>query len=161
MKYPLRTCLPLVTLLLTTPSFAEDVFVKQSAAVVRAGKGSAYEEVVTVRKGDKLQVVAREGSWLKVRAGGREGYVFQTAVDTAKPAGDLGADLGRMFSGASGGTAASSANAGRGLKDGAVLYARANGMNTAGLDRMLAFRKSVTGRDWESFTTEGKVGPAK
>ena len=39
--------------------------------------------------------------------------------------------------------------------------ARTTGMSPAGLERMLALRKTVSGADWERFTTEGNVGPAK
>jgi SH3 domain-containing protein len=155
-----RIVLALTMVALSAPVLAEDLFVKQNSVVIRAGKGSAYEEVTTAKKGDKLELISREGSWLKVKSGGREGYVFQAAVTDAKPAGDLGADLGKMFSGASGGNTASSGEAGKGLGE-SLDYARSKGMSPAGLDRMIALRKTVTGKDWEAFTAEGKVGPAK
>src|SRR5688572_10919529 len=63
-----------------TGAMAEDVVVKPPAVVIRSGKGAMYEEIVTAKQGEKLTVVAREGKWLKVRAGGREGYVFEPAV---------------------------------------------------------------------------------
>jgi len=155
-----RIAVALTIVALSAPVLAEDVFVKQNSVVIRAGKGSAYEEVATAKKGDKLEIVAREGSWLKVKSGGREGYVFQTAVADTKPGGDFGADLGKAFSNASGGNTASSGEAGKGLGE-SLEYARSKGMSPAGLDRMIALRKTVTGKDWEAFTAEGKVGPAK
>jgi hypothetical protein len=162
MRLSSSTLAVIALFLLGTSALAEDCYVKQNSVVIRAGKGSAYEEVGTARKGDKLQVLAREGSWLKVKAGGgKEGYVFQTAVSDTNPGGGgLGADLGRMFSGASGGNAASSGEAGKGLGE-SLDYARSHGMSPAGLERLIALRKTVTGRDWEAFTAEGKVGPAK
>ena len=155
-----RFSIALCFLFLTLPTLAEDVFVKQAAVPVRAGKGSAYDEVATVKKGDKLQVVAREGDWLKVRANGKEGYVFKTAIDTKNPSGGgkLGGDLGRMFSGASGGSTASSGAAGKGLGE-SLQYARTNGMSPAGLDRMIAMNKALNAPEWEAFMTQGKVGP--
>ena len=50
--------------------------------------------------------------------------------------------------------------AGKGLGE-ALAYARSTGMSPAGLERMLALRKTVSGADWERFITEGNVGPAK
>ncbi|HSI35979.1 MAG: SH3 domain-containing protein [Phycisphaerae bacterium] len=145
---------------LSGSALAEDVFVKQSRVVVREGKGAAYDEVTTVAKGDRLQVVGREGPWIKVRAKGREGYVFESAVADQKPGEDLGAGLSKMLGGNAQASSASDAAAGKGLGE-ALDLAKSRGQSTAGLQKMKAIRKSVSGKDWEQFTREGNVGPNK
>jgi hypothetical protein len=142
-----------------TGAMAEDVVVKQPSVIVRAGKGAMYEEVATARKGEKLTVVAREGKWLKVRAGGREGYVFEAAVSGQGGGGGLGGISGLMAAGSGTGTASDTA-AGRGVGE-SLNWARGNGMDPSGLNRMIAARQRVTGREWETFVQEGKVGSAR
>ncbi len=138
---------------------AEEVFVKQTSIVIRAGKGAAYDEVGKAVKGDKLQIIAREGKWLKVKTNSGEGYVFETAVAETKPGDDM-SGIGKMLGGASGSSTASDAAAGKGFGE-SLDWAKSKRMSPAGLNRMIALRKSVTGKDWEQFTDEGKVGPAK
>lgn len=145
-------------LLVSSAALAEDLHVKQASAVLRAGKGAAYDEVATLKKGAKVTVIAREGKWLKVSADGRTGYLFEAAVADSK-SGDTGG-LSKLLGGAAGASEASSAEAGKGLGE-SIAWARANRMSPRGLERMIAIRKTVTGQDWESFTEEGRVGPAK
>jgi uncharacterized protein YraI len=139
---------------------AEDVFVQQPTVVIRAGKGAAYEEVATVRKGEKLSVMAREGKWLKVKVGAQEGYVFENSI-SARNTGRGGAGgLSSLMAAGSGTSAASVTAAGKGGLE-SEQWARSSNMNTAGLQQMFAMRARVTGQDFEEFTQEGKVGPAK
>ncbi len=63
-------------------ALAEDVFVKLPTAKVLAGKGPAYATLVPLKKGDKLQVIGREGGWYKVKSGQQEGYIFQNSIST-------------------------------------------------------------------------------
>jgi uncharacterized protein YraI len=161
MKRKLRLLATLAAIALpAAPSRAEDVFVKQPSVTVRAGKGAVYEEVATVKKGDRLNVIAREGKWLKVKVGPREGYVFETAVSGQPTGGDSGGGLSRLMGAGSGTSAASDTAAGRGLGE-SLVWARSNNMDPSGLNRMLAARKRVTPQEWEKFTADGKVGPAK
>ena len=148
-----------VAISVSTAAHAEDVFVKLPEANILAGKGAGSDRIAQVKKGEKLQVLAHEGSWLKVKLGDREGYVHENSVSTSAQ-GDGGGGLSKLLGTASGASGASSAEAGRGLGE-ALAYARSTGMSPAGLDRMLALRKTVTGADWERFTVEGNVGPAK
>ena len=136
---------------------AEEVFVKLPQANILAGKGAGAERLAQVKKGEKLTVLGHEGSWLKVKIGDREGYVHENSVGTS---GGGGGGLGKFLGDASGSSAASSAEAGRGLGE-SMAWARSTGMNTGGLERMLAMRQDVKGSDWENFVNQGHVGPAK
>ena len=150
----------LLCLAIAPISFAEDVFVKQATVIVRDGKGSAYDEIGKARKGDKLQLVGREGPWLKVRIAGREGYVYETAVADSKPGEDLGAGLSKMLGANSGASSQSDAAAGKGFGE-ALKWADSKRLSRAGLQRMYAIRKSVSGKEWEAFAQEGNVGPTQ
>ena len=148
-----------VAISVSTAAHAEDVYVKLAQANILAGKGAGSDRIAQVKKGEKLQVLGHEGSWLKVKLGDQEGYVHQNSVSTSGQGGD-GGGLSKLLGTASGASGASSAEAGKGLGE-ALAYARSTGMSPAGLDRMLALRKTVGGADWERFTSEGNVGPAK
>lgn len=137
---------------------AEDVYVKLPVANILAGKSAGTEHIAQVKKGEKLQVIAKEGSWLKVKAGDKEGYVHQNSVSSSA-SGDSGG-LSKLLNGGSGSSGASSAEAGKGLGE-SLAYARSKGMSTAGLDRMIELRKTIRGSDWTEFTKEGHVGPEK
>jgi hypothetical protein len=140
-------------------SSAEDVYVKLPTARVKAQAGAGADDVVRLKKGDKLQVLGRQGSWIKVKAGDKEGYVHENSVSSSGGGGE-GTSLSQILGGASGSSAASSAEAGKGLGE-ALDYARSHGMSPNGLERMLALRGQVSGSDWQKFTAEGNVGPAK
>jgi uncharacterized protein YgiM (DUF1202 family) len=137
---------------------AEDVYVKLPVANILAGKSAGTEHIAQVKKGDKLQVIAKEGSWLKVKAGEKEGYVFKNSVsDTATSKDDKGF---LNVLGGSSASAATNAEAGKGVGE-SLAFARSKGMSTAGLDRMIQLRKSITASDWATFTSEGHVGSEK
>lgn len=138
---------------------AETVYVKLPVANVLAGKGAGTDRIAQLKKGDKLEVLGKEGSWLKVKVEGKEGYVHQNSVSSSSTGNDSGG-LSKLLGGGSAASAESSAEAGRGLGE-SLAFARSKGMSPAGLDRMLALRKTVTGSEWTAFTAEGHVGPDK
>src|SRR5688572_12297263 len=159
-KSKLRIVVVIVAALtLSSAALGEEVFVQQPSVVVRAGKGAVYEEVATVKKGDKLTLIAREGKWLRVSVGGKEGYIFENSVGPSKSAAGLGGLSSLLSSGAGTGSASDTA-AGRGLGE-SLDWARGKNMSPAGLNRMLTIRKGVTPLEWERFVNEGRVGPAK
>src|SRR3954469_573535 len=85
----------------TTAAHAEDVYVKLPAASVLSGKTARSTKLAQLKTGDKLQVLAREESWLKVRFDGKEGYVHVNSVGGSGGGGkSLSQTLG-MASGAS------------------------------------------------------------
>jgi uncharacterized protein YraI len=148
-----------IILALSAAARAEDVFVQQPSVTLRAGKGAVYEEVATVKKGDKLTVLAREGKWLKVSAAGKQGWVFENSVGAKSGGGGLSGLSNLMGSGAGTGTASETA-AGRGLGE-SLTWAKGANMDPRPLDRMIAARKRVSPQQWERFVNEGRVGPAK
>jgi hypothetical protein len=146
---------------LSTAAWAETVYVKLQNATIRTGKNATLKPVAEVNQGDKLQVIAREGSWLKVSIGGKEGYIHQNSI-SADAGGGAGGTLGRKFEGGTS-SEAGAGLAGRGLGDSAK-WAQGKGLSTAGLDRMVDQKKQFTknsGDELEMFVKDGHVGPAK
>ncbi len=145
-------------LCIANSALAEDVYVKLPTANVLAGKSAGTDHLLKLQRGEKLQLIAREGSWLKVKSGNTEGYVHQNSVSTSQEADTSG--LSKALAGGSNASGASSAAAGRGDFK-ALEYANSKGMSPAGLQRMIALRQSVTGSEYTKFTAEGNVGPDK
>jgi hypothetical protein len=135
-------------------ALAEDVFVKLPTAKVLAGKGPAYATLVPLKKGDKLQVIGREGGWYKVKAGEQEGYIFQNSISTTAVS---AASSGSSFLGSSEAKPAEATAAARGVES--TEWAKASGMNQNGLNRMLALRTQVAAPELDQFMGQGKVGP--
>lgn len=137
---------------------AEEVWVKRPELNVRAGKGAAFETVATVKKGQKLEVIAREGTWVKVKVGDTEGYVSQNSLSDKKVSGGGGLSTFAGGPDTSGATASAGA---KGLDEMAEQYAAAKGMDPKRVDEMIARTKAITGEEWAAFTREGQVGPDK
>jgi uncharacterized protein YraI len=152
----------LATLLIAVgAAVAEQVLVEVQMLPIRGGKGSMYGTVTQAKKGDKLEVVAREpDDWLKVRFNGQEGYVKGTALT---PRGSTGlsawAEGASSMSGRTSDVGASAAA--RGVSADATNYAASKGMSKTGLEQMIRNRDRVAGQRWQQFTQEGKVGPNK
>lgn len=133
---------------------AETVTVKFPNARLLAKKSGGSDLMLTLRRGDVLEVVAREGTWYKVKAAdGKVGYVQENSL--ARP----GEKVGQGTVGTSG-KGASFAEATRGVGE-SEQWAKSTGNDTSGLARMLALRAAVRGADFDAFTTEGNVGPAR
>jgi hypothetical protein len=138
-------------LTLSVSAGAETVQVKFPKAVMLAKKSAGSDRVATLNRGDKLDVVAREDNWVKAKLANREGYVYENSLTSAND---------NLRKGATSlGTGLSAGEAGRGLAS--DQYAKSTGQSTAGLNRMLALRENVKGNDFDRFTAEGNVGPAK
>jgi hypothetical protein len=162
MKSPHRTRALIAAALLgvSTAALAEDVTVKLPTATVLAGKTARSAKVAQLSEGQKLQVLGREGSWLKVKIGEKEGYVHENAVSASGGGGGEGlGGLGKMLGSASGASSATSAEAGRGIGE-SEKWAQSKNMSAAGLQRMIAIRNSVSDADWQRFAGDDK-GPAK
>src|SRR4051812_48333348 len=131
---PKRTCrwfVAAAALGISSMALDEDVYVKLPMARIKSAAGAGADDVVQVKKGEKLQVLGRQGSWLKVKAGDREGYVHENSVSSSGGGGDMGSGLSNILGAGSGASAASSAEAGRGLGE-ALVYARSAGFSTNG-----------------------------
>ena len=136
---------------------AEEVWVKRPELDLRAAPSAAGNVVATVKKGQKLEVLGREGAWVKVKAGDVEGYVSQNSLSDKKVSGGGGV-LSALGADTSGATASAGAT---GLDDMAEKYAAAKGMDPKRVDEMIARTKSITADELSAFTREGQVGPDK
>jgi hypothetical protein len=154
-----RWAVAAVVLGLSAATLAEEVVVKQPNGKLFATK-SAFNKIADLDKGTKLQVIAREKPWIKVKAGDKEGWVGENSVGTSA-GGDNSLSKGLGFlSGGGSGAGNSTASAGKGdLR--ALDLARTQGMSTAGFERMLALRQAVPPADCEQFARDGNVGPFK
>jgi hypothetical protein len=152
-RKPKRWLIAAGVLSIAAAASAEEVYVKLPVANVLAGKSAGTEHIAQVKKGDKLQVLAKEGSWLKVKAGDKEGYIFQNSISSKeqKPLDTHGgSEASALTSGA----------AGKGIGE-SLEYARSKGMSPAGLERMIELRKSITGFDWTQFLSQTHAGSEK
>jgi hypothetical protein len=147
--------LPALLLCAATTALAEDVWVNRAQLQIRDGKGAAFAPVATAKKGDKLVVITREGKWLKVQLGDKQGYVYEDAISPRQVSagGDLGSLLGSPES-----SGLSAAAAAKGLQPGAVTFASTGNLSTAPLQAMIARRNAVTGPEWVAFAQAGNVG---
>jgi hypothetical protein len=157
-KSRVRLIVASVVLALTAAAVsAEDVFVKYATGPVYTTKSARAGTVAVLKRGDKLQVLGREGAWLKVMADGKEGYIGSNSVATAQNSGGGGVS----FLGSSGSESATAGAAAKGVDD-STKWAKTNSKSTAGLDRMEALRYSlIKDGDCEKFAVEGKVGTPK
>ena len=136
------------------------VFVNVASVEVRTGKGPSSATVDLVRKGAPLQVLAREGKWLKVQTPtGKQGYVFEGSVTDTAGSGAGTNDAAKVLLGGPEASASSNAEAFKQLGPDAKKYAMTKGMKTADADKLLAQRDQDVSAQWEKFTKEGKVGP--
>jgi len=139
-------------------AFAEDVWVKSESAEIRAGKGAVFPLVAKAEKGTQLTVISREPKgWIKVKAGDKEGYIYEAAISTDKVKGG-GNLLAAMGAGAEASNLSAGA-AGKGLNEGADAYAKGKRLDPRQMDWLILFRKSINPQEWQAFTAEGKVGP--
>jgi hypothetical protein len=138
--------------IVSTAALAEDVTVKLPAASILSEKSARSTKVATLRTGDKLQVLAHEGSWLKVKFNDKQGYIHENSVGGGNTGKSLSSELGTM----SGASKASDALASRGVGEGATAWAKTHNMSTAGLDKMIAIRNSITDADQRKFDADLK-----
>jgi uncharacterized protein YgiM (DUF1202 family) len=140
-------------------AFAESIWIKSEVVEIRGGKGAVYPVLATVKKGQELTVVERDGKWIKVivpngavAAVPQQGYVFENAVSVTKV--DAG---GNIFSGM-GSSDMGTAAAAKGLQPTAENYAANKRMDSGPLNRLIALNKHIDPKEYEKFTAEGHVG---
>lgn len=114
--------------------------------------------VAVAREGEALDVVAREGDWLRVRTGrGEVGFIKEAAVTkrSLKPAttfnlpGDTRAGI------------INPAAATKGLEEEALDFASSRNYRTDGVERMMQTHKTITPEEFEQFLAEGGLGSAQ
>lgn len=147
---------------ISASALAETVYVKLRSGTIRSGADAKLEPVADVKQGDKLDVLAHEGSWLKVSVGGKQGYIHQNSISD-KPVGGQGGTLGKGSSNVTA-SAAGAGLAGRGIGEDAGKWSQGKGLNIAGLERMLAQNEVIrhqSGDILAQFVREGNFVPAK
>ena len=134
---------------------AESVWTKQNVDL-REGKSGFSPVVVTAAKGSQLTVLAREGTWLKVQLGDKQGYVFQGATSPTKVG--SGASMGDMMAGGDTTSGMSTASAAKGLDPIAEDYAKGKKLDPKVVDAMIDRNKAITDAERVAFMKEGNVG---
>jgi len=137
---------------------AEQIVVRVSAVQVRASKSGFGGIVGTLKQNDKVEVIAREGDWLKVRTpSGGEGYVKEGALSARS----LAPAPAAFATGDARSSGAAASLATKGLEQGALDYAASRNFRTDGVETMITTHRSITPEEFERFEQEGKVGSAK
>lgn len=155
----LATALGAGAVCLAQSATGEEVWVKNAQVQIRDAKSGFAGVVATVKKGEKLTVVAREGQWVKVQAGDKQGYVFENVLSGTKVSG--GSSLGDMMAGGDNTSGMSTSAAGKGLDATAEQYAQSKNLDPKVVDEMIARNTAITVAERESFMREGNVGAAR
>jgi len=160
MKLFVIVCTVLV-LLSPTLAAADTAVVRVLKASIKESPSIQARTVAEARRGDKLEVVKKEGSWYMVRLpDARTGWVFEYSVDTVKQA-TKEEDLFGEIEGPSRieVAEATSASAIRGLSQPARVYAKNHDLQeryVRAVEEMGAY--SVTQDEVDRFLREEQVG---
>jgi uncharacterized protein YgiM (DUF1202 family) len=123
---------------------------------MREDAGGGYRDIGSIKKGAKIAVVARKGTWVKVAVDGKEGWVSEKNLSATEVKGDDNpfSQFGKTAN-------LNIAESGRGnLKYEAIQYGKDAKLNLAPMDFLVKFRDSLyeNPKEWENFMKEGKVG---
>ncbi|MEW6267421.1 MAG: SH3 domain-containing protein [Thermodesulfobacteriota bacterium] len=66
-------------------AWAETLYVQRNSVEIKQGQGAFYPTIHTAKKGEALEVVAKEGGWVQVKTPKGLGWVFGQALDAKKP----------------------------------------------------------------------------
>jgi uncharacterized protein YgiM (DUF1202 family) len=151
-----RRLLPMVMLLVLAASVAgaqASRWVERTKADVRAGRGSYFDVVDTVLKGEQVEIVKSEARWLSVRTPrAKVGWVFETAL-AAQPVTGGTSDFLKLAPGDAS-TSATAASAGaKGLY--AEDYARQKGFDYGVVSWIE--ETHVTAEEMERFVADGRL----
>ncbi len=136
----------------------EEVWVNRPALQISETKGPVGV-VATARKGDKLTILGREGNWLRVKFGDKEGYVLANSTSVKQIRG--GAGVGDALAGGSAASGLQTGAAAKGLRPEAEEYARAKNLDPKVVEQMIQRNRAVTAKEWSAFAKEGNVGPER
>jgi hypothetical protein len=130
------------------------LYVKVDRLDIVEKKRAVAKTVTTVERNAALNVIAQEGKWYKVEVGGKQGYVFESAV-ASQPG--SGGGKGVALSSVKGGKIPEleTAAAVKGLGEGTRQYASAGGLRTEGLEEMIRRRDALTSTEFEQFLAQG------
>lgn len=150
-----------IAITMTGAAFGETLYVAAKSAQLRSGKTSLDPVVASLKLGETVDVVKRDGRWLEVQtANGVKGWIYDNKVSASKPTGgdnELAA-LGRSFrrTDASGVTASTGA---RGLDKASGDYANRSGITQRhrdAIDRMTAYK--IPDEEIHEFLKSGRLG---
>ena len=147
--------LPLFTASLGAAMF-EQIIVQSDRVIVREEKGSMYRPLKTYVKGDALDVVSRDGTWLRVKTDAGEGWAYAAAAGlTSSTKFDA---AGVAIDAAGGDARATEFQAGAAAKGlDPFSYASSKSYDAASLKRLESMRQSITYEQWSAFVKEGKL----
>jgi hypothetical protein len=145
-----------MTLFFSSVVRADEVYVTDSANLLD-DPSSAGHLLTVLQKGDRLEVVSRQGDWIQVQFATFTGWVLAAQVSNNAPGFDLGGLLGGNNAAASDTSAAS---AGKGIGPMATQWASGKGLDTSMCVKMENDRNAITAQDLKDFdnSPEGKLG---
>jgi hypothetical protein len=137
---------------------AQQIVVKVSELQIQGSVTGFARPVALVKKGQTLQVISRQGDWLRVRTpGGQEGFVKEAAVTERSLAPSTTFNL--PGDARSSGPEASAAT--KGLEPQAVEFANVKGYRTDRVEGMIQTYQLITPEEFERFLAEGGLSPGR
>jgi uncharacterized protein YgiM (DUF1202 family) len=151
-----RRLLPMVMLLVLAASVAgaqTSRWVERTKVDVRAGRGSYFEVVDTVLKGEQVEIVKAEARWLSVRTPrAKVGWIFETAL-AAQPVSTGTSDFLKLVPGDASTSATAASTGAKGLY--AEDYARQKGFDYGAV--LWIEETEVTAEEMEKFVVDGRL----
>jgi len=160
---PLRAAVVVVLAGVCIAAAAEMRYVQTASVAIREEMSMVGAVVVRVPRGAELQILSREGKWLKVQFTDKDGKTYtgycQESALSPKPV-----EKGMLdMLGSNGGDAdvPSAALAGKGLLAEAEAYAKDTNRDPAFANKMVKIRSDISPEQLRAFQQEGKVGEAQ
>ncbi len=131
-------------------------WVERTKADVRAGRGSFYDVVDTVLKGEQVEIVKSEDKWLSIKTPrAKTGWIFEAALAN-QPVAPGRSEFLRLVPGDAS-TSSSAASAGaKGVY--AQQYAKQKGFDY-GVVQWIETNQGIAANDIEAFAKEGVLRP--
>ena len=140
-------------------ALAAVVYVAADRLDIVEKKRSVARVVTTVDRNTALTVIAKEGPWYKVEAGGKQGYAYETAVSSTRGAKGRGIALSKVKPGRI--EELEQAAAVRGLDEGARAYASASGLSTDGVEELFRRSGAIQPTEFDRFMSAGGLRGAE
>lgn len=138
---------------------AETVVVKSAEVTLRDKPSTLAKKVTAAPRDTSLNVITRQGEYIRVSANGQEGWIRSKDLEPLKVGKSGGSVLASAVAGDANAGEAQEAGAGKGLMNGAEDYARSVGVDPKKIDALRDRRKRIIDSgEWEKFAAEGKVG---
>jgi len=148
--------------LCAVPALAETMYVKSAKTKMTAEASARSKSLGYLSAGQAVNVVAKEGKFIKVSVGGKTGYIFKFKLTSSAPSGGGGGGGLDALTGNQKMAAAESSSGSsiRGLSPISENYAKGHGISAdhvASVKQMesLSFSSSQV----EAFQEQGELGP--